>query len=326
MITTLSAGARGFDTASNLTEKTLDLAKADGISYITKYVPYGNAAKSKFWKSQEIQWCFDRGIAVLAVWEVDETRPLGGEPQGHLDGAQARGSMSHLGFPEDLFILSAADFDVYSRNSTPVLAYLKAFGWTCGGGIAAYGDEDVADGLIGSNPIIWLPNAAGWSRSVKAAGTSQAARVNAARHIPGVCFYQFPTTVAYNLSIDPGLVLQPVRAWAKTTIVPPTPPQPPLTEDHMATAHITIEGRHAEFYGTGTLQPDGNVDVIFITWSGSGDDPNNHFIGDHNASPVIVPQHYSPDTLKRDLVLIGDPSEIQDNAWTWSRGDFFRTS
>lgn len=330
--TVLPVGARGFDTASPLYELLLDDAVQDGISFVVKYVPYGNFGNAKFWTSAEIRMCFDRGLAVLAVFEVNGTRALGGGIAGWADGSGARARMRDLGMPDTQFIISAVDYDVWSRNSAATLDYVRAFASTCGAGCAVYGDEDVADGLIDANPIVCLPNAWGWSRILTAAAHNDQALMAAAAGIPGVCIYQHSSGPHYGINIDPLTVLQPVRAWCKDTPPPvaTTQPHPPIqtvTEDKMATAHITVEGRYAQFYGVGTKLADGSVHCLEVVWSGPAEAGavDNAFMRAHNAAPDIVEQHYTLDTM-RGLVLNGcAASQIVDNAapgGVWSPSDF----
>jgi hypothetical protein len=114
---------------------------------------------------------------------------------------------------------------------------------------------------------------------------------------------------------------------APVVLAPATPTAPRHQEDRMATAHITVEGRYAQFYGTGTLGPDGNVHCLMVTWSGPPDPgaPDNAFMRAHGAAPDVVDQHYSLETM-RGLVLVGcAPEQITDDrapGGHWSAADF----
>lgn len=94
----------------------------------------------------------------------------------------------------------------------------------------------------------------------------------------------------------------------------------------MATAKVTVEGRDAVFYGQGTLLPTGHVHLVTVTWGGADafGQADTPFVADHDALPDVVQEHYSPDTLRRDLVLLGAPTEIVDTQHQWTRDDFFR--
>lgn len=293
-LTVLQPDARGFDTASRLTPAVLDAAKADGISFVVKYVPYGSNTSAKMWTAAEVKLCFDRDLALLAVWETQGTRALSGPIGGWADGSSARAGMRTVGYPDELFILAAVDYDVYSHNSVATLGYAHAFGSTCGGGLACYGDEDVADGLIGSNPIICLPNAWGWSRVL--AATSAAGRIAAARGIPGVCIYQLPSGPHYGINVDPLLVLQPVRAWVKNAPAPaPAPtPAPSSTSSSLA---ATI----------------GGTDVLMFV-----QDSDNPADGTRWVCNGIAKRHVTGGTEIAELVAAGLlPSGVEANPRQW---------
>lgn len=100
----------------------------------------------------------------------------------------------------------------------------------------------------------------------------------------------------------------------------PTPPIP-SGDDDMATAILHIEGRHAQFIGSGSLNPDGSVHCLLITWLGPGGAP---FVDDHSSDPGIVHQPTLPGTLARDLVFLGNPEDINDSTGAWRAEDFYR--
>ena len=102
-----------------------------------------------------------------------------------------------------------------------------------------------------------------------------------------------------------------------------TPPTPTPQEDEMATVILAVEGRNAQFIGQGPLLADGTVHNLFVTWFGPGPD-GNPFLTDHRAAPDTKIQPISMDTLKRDIVLLGNPEEIDDSTGRWSTENFYR--
>jgi hypothetical protein len=109
------------------------------------------------------------------------------------------------------------------------------------------------------------------------------------------------------------------EAVRRSNVVPQPPTTP--TEDNMATAILHIEGRHAQFIAQGPLLADGSVHCLFATWFGPGE---SLFFQDHSAAPDIVHQPTLPGTLARDIVLLGNPEDIDDSTGRWSETDFYR--
>ena len=104
----------------------------------------------------------------------------------------------------------------------------------------------------------------------------------------------------------------------------PKPKPPPQQEDEMATVILAVDGRNAQFIGQGPLLADGTVHNLFVTWFGPGRAEGNPFLDDHAAAPDTKLQPVSMDTLKRDLVFLGNPEEIEDSTGQWSETDFYR--
>lgn len=89
----------------------------------------------------------------------------------------------------------------------------------------------------------------------------------------------------------------------------------------MATAILHVPGRHAQFISTGTLLADGTVHCVYASWFGPGE---SAFFSDHSGAPDIVHQDTAPDTLKRDIIFLGNPEDIDDSTGGWGNGDFYR--
>ena len=112
------------------------------------------------------------------------------------------------------------------------------------------------------------------------------------------------------------------EAWNRAGSVP-TPPTPTPQEDEMATVILAVEGRNAQFIGQGPLLADGNVHNLFVTWFGPGPD-GNPFLTDHRAAPDTRIQPITMETLKRDIVFLGNPEEMNDSTGPWRAEDFYR--
>jgi len=90
----------------------------------------------------------------------------------------------------------------------------------------------------------------------------------------------------------------------------------------MATVILAVEGRNAQFIGQGPLLADGNVHNLFVTWFGPG--PDSDFLNDHRAAPDTRIQPITMETLKRDIVFLGNPEEMNDSTGPWRAEDFYR--
>jgi N-acetylmuramoyl-L-alanine amidase len=100
-------------------------------------------------------------------------------------------------------------------------------------------------------------------------------------------------------------------------------PEPTPQEDEMATVILAVQGRNAQFIGQGPLLADGTVHNLFVTWYGPGPE-GNPFLSDHAGAPDTKVQPVNMETLKRDIVLLGDPEAIEDSTGRWSANDFYR--
>ena len=89
----------------------------------------------------------------------------------------------------------------------------------------------------------------------------------------------------------------------------------------MATAILHIEGRTAQFIGQGSLNADGSVHLLWISWLGPGP---SLFVDDHSGDPRVVHQDTLPGTLSRDLIFLGNPDDINDGMYDWTDADFYR--
>lgn len=105
-------------------------------------------------------------------------------------------------------------------------------------------------------------------------------------------------------------------------------PVPPIdnSRDDMATCIMVSAEHNAQFIGTGTLLADGTVHVVFATWFGPGEPtwPNNPFLANHSGAPDIVVQSTNAETFRDCIVLLGDPTEIDDSKHNWTEADFYR--
>lgn len=329
---TIPRGARGVDSAQRLSPATIRSLGA--IFTCRYYAPWINGKRA--WKCltpAEIVELHGAGIAILPNWESSATRPLSGASAGSIDGREFARQLELDDVPHEALVIVSCDMNAVAGNRAAVEAYFRAaLGELAGAGYTnqgVYGDTDLFGWLADLGIVGWLMVSPSFSD-----GTKNRVHIwqryqstwNNPRNVPlaGV-----PNDI-----YDPNDVLADVAGvWlpheveqpARPDVIDPpvTPPTPAPQEDILATARITVEGRNAQFYGTGTLMPDGSVHCVLVTWSGPGD---QSFHQDHSTASDVVEQHYTPETLQRDLVLVGDPADIQDSLHEWSPADFFRVA
>lgn len=220
----LQPGERGFDTASILTRAVLTAAKADGITWVAKYVPYGvDWSRSKFWHDTEIALCDELGVAKVPIYEVNETRYTGGALVGKVDGVRGRQALTQQGWPASVPMFIAMDTDIitddprtiiHEGNADIVEPYLAAaFDAAAPARPAGYMDSDGARIMARYNPAVSVPNASYWSKEVWAVRTDPVKRLAVTRAIPGCVMVQFSSGPHYGINVDPCLIVAPLEAW-----------------------------------------------------------------------------------------------------------------
>lgn len=220
----LQPGERGFDTASLLTRAVLTAAKADGITWVAKYVPYGvDWSRSKFWHDTEIALCDELDIAKVPIYEVNETRYTGGALVGKVDGARGRQALTQQGWPTSVPMFIAIDTDIivddpatmfHEGNADIVFPYLAAaFDAQGDARPAAYMDSDGARIMSMYGPAVSVPNASYWSREVYKVRADPVKRLEVTKAIPGCVMVQFASGPRYGINVDLCLIVAPLEAW-----------------------------------------------------------------------------------------------------------------
>jgi hypothetical protein len=311
---TVHPGDRGIDVAVRPNPKAI---VANGFTFVVRYI----TNRDNSWKvitSAEAQALHDVGLGILLVYEVNETRANGGAPIGAIDGQLARSAAIRAGYPLGLPVLFAVDTDTWSANIAAHEAYLRAAFAAVqpyGGGV--YGDTDIIARVGRDSALNWLANATGWR------GTRDQSLVDVIQH----------RTDLVN-GWDPNTVVNEFQCWGFDGMpVPPHQPEvvplpTPSLEDDMTTVHITVanQERFAEFWTVASLNPAGEPHCLFVTWSGPGGTEQQAFADDHGSDSKVVHVSYSLETFRRDLILLGDPTQIEDMrapGGRWSASDFY---
>lgn len=140
----------GIDTAARITAAQAAKIKAEGLSFVGRYlVPesYGKALTAK-----EADALRSAGLAILLCWETTASRVKGGAAAGAADGDAARRCAEQLGVDPGAVIYFAADYDVPTADLASVEAYLRT---------AAYNTEQFEVGLYGGERVVSAMSAAG---------------------------------------------------------------------------------------------------------------------------------------------------------------------
>ena len=114
----------GVDTAARLTAEHAAKIKAQGLSFVGRYlIPerYGNALTAK-----EAQALRDAGLAILLCWELTQDRAKRGASIGASDGARARQLAESMGIPNECAIYFAVDYSPAQGEYDAIQAYFLA--------------------------------------------------------------------------------------------------------------------------------------------------------------------------------------------------------
>lgn len=115
---------RGIDCASPVSARAANILKAEGFSWVGRYLVPPSYTKALSWSEAEILHA--AGLEILLVWESTAARMRGGAAAGREDGARAYARARELGVPDSAIIYFAADFDAQPEDMSALRAYLTA--------------------------------------------------------------------------------------------------------------------------------------------------------------------------------------------------------
>lgn len=215
-------GAHGAD---YVTRKAPALLRANGISYVTRYITRGSSYKRL--QPPERDELLAAGFGITLVWETGIDAINGGAQQGTLDGREAAKQATLLGYPPSCDILAAVDTDVYAGNLANCRNYLRAFHANCGPyGMGLYGDEDAYACVVDVCGVWCLPNASGWSPQYR--------RYVQSNGLLGKPFngHILQGHEDKTLGMDvPNLCTKPFPAWSLHSDPKPTPSFPSVSQE-----------------------------------------------------------------------------------------------
>ena len=152
----------GIDTAARVTAAQAAKIKAEGLSFVGRYlVPetYGKALTAK-----EAAALRSAGLAILLCWELGGEDMKRGAVKGAEHGARARQLAEGMGVPAGTVIYFAADYDVPSGDLLQCEQYLKAAQAALGKYKAgAYGGERLISFLADRGLLIALWQCVAWT-------------------------------------------------------------------------------------------------------------------------------------------------------------------
>lgn len=152
----------GVDTAARLTAAQAAKIKAQGFSFVGRYlVP---TMYSKALTADEAALLHDAGLAILLCWEMGGEDMRQGASKGAEHGARARKLAESLNIPSGTTIYFAADYDVPQKDLIYCAQYLNAAKAALGKyQIGAYGGERLITFLADRGMPVSLWQCVAWT-------------------------------------------------------------------------------------------------------------------------------------------------------------------
>lgn len=244
----IAPGVTGADYATRTTPTSLAVLRSQGVGYVVRYI-CGNPTSWKQTTPAEIQLLDNAGMPRLLVWETKETRPLSGGPAGRVDGRLAASDAIRLGYPRDVAMLVAFDFNVTAANRSACVAYWREFvdAYQAFRGpdaqVGMYGDWDMIEAGKAESAVNWQPNAWSWSATWVAKLRQWLKRTHPAAHAK-----QRTTVTVNGFQYDPNDTLRPIRAWLSTHQPDPAPEDDDMAQ-HLKCDDEGIGGAEFSVYG-----------------------------------------------------------------------------
>lgn len=155
----------GIDTAGTLTTSNVLKAKAEGFSFVGRYL--SRTSGSTAWKvihADEALRIRSAGLAILLIWEVTGNRARSGAAEGSTDGAMARVLAQSMGVPDTAVIYFAVDYDAPKEDYSAIAAYLKAARASVAPYSAGvYGSRRVCDAMYDCGAVRYFMQCCAWS-------------------------------------------------------------------------------------------------------------------------------------------------------------------
>lgn len=191
---------------------------AAGVRLVVRYIS-SNRANPKNLNLAERDAILAGGLALLLVWEQSAADPAQGALTGAKHGSAAASYAHDLGYPTDIPIIVAVDFDVQPAQMAAVLHYLEAFKQASGWRQGVYGKDAMVTAAhdAGVSELGWQTRA--WSKGRRSPHADCLQEIGFVH--PGLDRLG---------SVDDNTVLRPFAAWS-TAADPLPPPSVPQESD-----------------------------------------------------------------------------------------------
>lgn len=214
---------------------------AAGKAFAVRYIGHSNPAVNL--TTAEIADLHAHNVAVAVVLERGQTRLLGGEPTGRVDGAFAKSELAALGIPADRPVYFAVDFNAGPADQTAINAYLTGAATQLGiSRVGVYGSFDVVTRCNRANVADWYWQTIAWSRGLRAdfihlyqwqTGSTGAPHINGA---------PVDNDRAYQADFGQWPILPDSSTGAAMADIPVLDPAPKLVDIPVGAAVLTPDG------------------------------------------------------------------------------------
>lgn len=279
--------------------------QAAGVKEICRYIsPNPNHPKNL--TAVERDAYLAGGLGLWLVFENSTLDPLKGGVFGQTHGLLAQSFATRLGYPANVPLYVAVDFDVQPAQMPSVLAYLSAVQAVCTYEIRPYGSFRMIESAFAAGISVGGWQTVAWSygkRSIHADMLQHATPVH-------------PTVPPLG-NVDDNTVLRVTRAWSSQA----DPQPPPHIGGDMKIQFLTIEGCNAAFLAQTT--DDGHA--LYVSWTGDGSQGRvQQAIADQRAAGM-TDLHLTggPGALRATILLGAVPTG--DTRYNWTGDEFLHT-
>lgn len=162
---------KGVDTAATISKEAAQKLKAEGISFVGRYLVPTTMPKSI--KANEIKGLRDAGLAILLCWEIGASDVKGGAERGKSDGERARHLAESFGVPAGTTIYFACDYNASEKDYPVIEQYIRAASDACYPYLAGmYGHAALVDYLASKGACHHFWQCVAWSYGRVSAHTS----------------------------------------------------------------------------------------------------------------------------------------------------------
>jgi len=153
----------GIDTAARITAAQAEKIKAQGLSFVGRYIVPTMYSKSL--TADEAALLHEAGLAILLCWEMGGEDMRRGSAKGAEHGIRARNIAQDMGVPSGAVIYFAADYDVQPGELSLCEQYIMAAQAALGKyQVGVYGGERIITFFAERNHPIALWQCCAWTK------------------------------------------------------------------------------------------------------------------------------------------------------------------